>query len=234
MGDLRQIIAIGGVSPPSAPLLFSYVLQQTSAEDPRFGYLPTASADSDAMVARFYEIVGEFRCRPSHLSLFGRVSDPAEFIRAQDVILVAGGNTKSMLGLWREWGIDALLKDAWTSGTVLSGFSAGAICWFEEAFCDSWADQLAPIPALSFLPGSCCPHYDGELDRRPAYQEMVRRGAILPGLGIDDDCAVHFRGTAPQHVVAARSGASAYSVTKETGSIEEVRIDAPTIELPAA
>ena len=87
-----------------------------------------------------------------------------------------GGNTKSMLALWREWGVDRILRQAWEQGTVLSGVSAGAICWFEQGLTDSIHGQsYAPrLPWISF-PGSCSPHYDGETDRRPNFSSPDRR-----------------------------------------------------------
>jgi dipeptidase E len=228
--DKRQIIAIGGLSPTSSSTFWRYLLQQSPSPTPRLGFLPTASADSDSYIARFYESFSRLSCIPSHLGLFGRVPDPAEFVDQQDIILVGGGNTKSMLGLWREWGLDDLLRDAWEGGTILAGFSAGAICWFAEALCDAWADRLGPTPGLGLLAGSCCPHYNGALERRPTYHRLIREGSLQPGVAIDNDCAVHFRGLEPIRVVPATAGAGAYSVIGQGGSISELPIDAPVLE----
>lgn len=230
----RQIIAIGGLSAVSGPKIFRYLLQQTTAQCPRVGFLPTASADSEVMIDLFYKGFAPFSCTASHLSLFGRVSDPAEFVHDNDIILVGGGNTKSMLGLWREWAIDEMLRDAWEAGTVLSGFSAGAICWFAEGLSDSWADRLAPTTGLGLLSGSCCPHYDGEAERRPVYHQLILDAAILPGVAIDDDCAVHFEGTVPKCVVAAGVGTGAYSIIDRDGSIEETPLGVKIRKLEAA
>ena len=97
---------------------------------------------------------------------------------SQDAIFVGGGNTKSMLAVWREWGLTGVLEEAYESGIVLGGQSAGAICWFEQGVTDSWADRLRPLECMGLLPGSCCPHYDGEVERRPAYHALMqqRRG----------------------------------------------------------
>lgn len=78
-----------------------------------------------------------------------------------------------MLAAWPEWELDQVLRDAWDAGIVLSGSSAGSICWFEEELTDSWADGLRPLTCLGLLPGSCCPHYDGEAERRPSYQSLI-------------------------------------------------------------
>jgi peptidase E len=98
--------------------------------------------------------------------IFKRTPDLRAFLLNQDVIYVGGGNTKSMLVVWRDWGLPELLREAWEKGIVLTGVSAGAICWFEQGVTDSWAGELRPFDCLGFLPGSCCPHYDGEGNRR--------------------------------------------------------------------
>ena len=224
----RQIIAIGGLSPDSAPLLFAYLVEQTGLRRPRVGFLPTASGDAESHLERFYALFGDLACEPAHLGLFGRVGEPEAFIRGQDLILVGGGNTKSMLGLWKEWQLDRLLGEAWQAGTVLAGFSAGAICWFEHALCDAWAEALRPIPGLGLLPGSCCPHFDGEPQRRPAYLEQVGSGAIPAGIAIDDDCAVHVRGTVASSIVTTRAEAGAYRVAPSAGSAEATPLELPT------
>ena len=87
-----------------------------------------------------------------------------------------------MLAVWREWGLPEILKEASAAGVVLAGVSAGAICWFEQGVTDSWADQLRPLQCMGWLSGSCCPHYDGEVERRPAYHALMLEGRIQAGL----------------------------------------------------
>jgi len=62
-----------------------------------------------------------------------------------DVIYVGGGNTKSMLGVWREWGLPEVLRESWAAGVVLAGVSAGALCWFEQGLTDSFDGDLRPL-----------------------------------------------------------------------------------------
>lgn len=89
-----------------------------------------------------------------------------DFILTKDIIYVGGGNTKNLLALWKEWGLDIILKKAWNQGIVLAGISAGSICWFEAGVTDSYGDRLEPIKCLGFLKGSNCPHYDEEMDQK--------------------------------------------------------------------
>jgi dipeptidase E len=220
----RQIIALGGGGfsmEPENPTLDEYVLAQARSTSPSVLFIPTASGDADPYILRFYMAFSGLPCRPSHLSLFRRTPDLRASLLSQDVIYVGGGNTKSMLGVWREWGLPEVLREAWSSGVVLAGISAGAICWFEQGLTDSFDGELRPLQCLGFLPGSCCPHYDGEAARRPTYHQLVRRGDLLPGFAIDDGVALHFVGDDLHRVVTSRRGVHAYRVRVSNGAVHE-------------
>jgi peptidase E len=214
----------GGFSmEPENPTLDRYVLQLTGKERPRVCFLGQAGGESPDYLVRFYRDFVALDCHPSHLSLFApHTADLADFLLSQDVIYVGGGNTKSMLALWREWGVDAILRRAWEQGIVLAGVSAGAICWFEQGSTDSIPGRLSALPCLSFLPGSCAPHFDGEAERRPTYRQMIATGEILPGYGIDDGAAIHFIGREFHRIVASRADARAYRVEKVGDDVVEI------------
>lgn len=225
---MKQIIAMGGGGfsmEPENPLLDNYILEQVKKEKPKICFVPTASGDSDSYIERFYQAFKE-KAEPTHLSLFKPPTrDLRSFLLKQDIIYVGGGSTKNLLVLWREWGLDEIMKEAWEQGTVLAGISAGAICWFDEGVTDSYGDQLEPLPCLGFLPGSCCPHYDGEGQRRPAYQSFIKNGSIHPGYALDDGAAVHFVNTEPVKYVSSRKRAQGYYVTVEAGKVKENNLE---------
>jgi peptidase E len=223
--NLRQIIAIGGggfYRDADNLGLERYVIQQAKADNPRVAFVPTASGEPDHYVASFYSAFLMLGCRPSVLTFFKRTPELRSYLLNQDVIYVGGGNTKSMLAVWRDWGVPDLLREAWESGVVLTGVSAGAICWFEQGLTDSFSERLCPLAGLGFLPGSCCPHYDGEPQRRPTYHQLLASGQIAPGVAIEEWTAVHFSGIERYRVVASRSGARAYSMRNVYGSVQEV------------
>ncbi len=228
MPDIRrQIIALGGGGfgvDATNLVLDRYILAQARVSDPAVAFVPTASGESDNYIVRFYAAYLGLPCRPSHLAFFRRTPDLRSYLLAQDVIYVGGGNTKSMLAVWREWGVPDLLREAWDSGIVLAGISAGAICWFEQGITDSFADQLRVIGCLGFLPGSCCPHYSGEAERRPSFHRLLREGEIAPGFAIDDGAAIHYRDDQIHRVIASRVGASAYRVHLIGAEVREERM----------
>ena len=134
---------------------------------------------------------------------------------AQDAISVGGGTTANMLAIWRVHGFDRILREAWESGVVLFGASAGMICWFEAGVTDSFGPGLDGMrDGLGLLAGSACPHYDGEALRRPRYRELVD-GGFPEGIAADDGVGLHYVGTELREVVTCRPGATAYRVTRD-------------------
>ena len=172
---MRQIIALGGGGfsmEPENPLLDQYILNQSEKVNPRICFIPTASGDADNYISRFYQFFEKQNCLPSHLSLFKPPTrDLESFVMEKDIIYVGGGNTKNLLALWREWGLDRIMKNAYDQGIILSGISAGSICWFEEGVTDSFGDDYEPLTCFGFLKGSNCPHYDGDMDKRFVYHQ---------------------------------------------------------------
>jgi peptidase E len=220
----RHIVAIGGGGFTNRPL-DDEIFGLTGKERPRVCFLPTAFGDDAWGIVRFYEALGG-RTEASHLELFQRsVQDLRSFLLGQDVIYVCGGNTASMLGVWRAHGVDAILREAWEQGIVLCGWSAGAICWFEACSTDSFGPLAALHDGLGFLRGSACPHYDGEPERRPTYHRLLREG-LPAGLAIDDDVGAHFVGDELAEVLTCREGATAYRVELSGGEVVESPLEA--------
>lgn len=212
----------GGFSmEPDNPALDQFVLDLARRRNPSVCFLATASGDAETYIDSFYSAFRKLPCRPTHLPLFARTPDLQSVILEQDVIYVGGGNTKSMLAVWREWGIPALLRRAWESGIVLAGISAGAICWFETGLTDSSGTGIYPLPCLGFLPGTCCPHYDGEAERRPALHRLIEDGTLTSALALDDGAAAHFINGMLANVVSSRPHARAYRVEREHGETRE-------------
>jgi dipeptidase E len=204
----RQIIACGGFLLGSR--VHDHVL--ALARGSRALYVPTASMENANLVLAFYESM-RGRGEADHL-VFNPYppADLREFVLSFDAIFVAGGNTANMLAVWRVHGFDEFLREAWESGIVLAGTSAGMICWFEAGVTDSFGLQLEGMrDGLGFLAGSACPHYDGEERRRPRYHALVDDG-FPSGYAADDGAALHFVGTELQEVLSVRDGATAYRV----------------------
>ena len=204
------------------PLLDDYILRTCKKENPRICFVPTASGDAESYVVKFYRRFASTNCYLADLQLFQRqVVDLEDFACSQDIIYVGGGNTANMLAVWRVHGFDKALEVALSSGTVLTGLSAGSICWFEQGITDSFGSELKPIDCLGFLPGSHCPHYDGEEERRPAYHQMIKAG-IIGGYAADDGVGLHFINGKLQRVISSRPEAIGYKVELQDDKVVEI------------
>lgn len=229
----RQIVALGGggfAFGPAYAAVEDFILDLVGSR-PRVCFIPTASGDSDNLVARFHGAFRPSRAVATHLELFRPpIEDLRGFLLDQDIIYVGGGNTANMLAVWRLHGIDAILRDAWDTGVVLCGWSAGSICWYEGGTTDSFGRQLAPLnDGLGLLPGSHSPHYDAEEQRRPAYHRFIREGRLPAGIAADNGVGLHYHDTELVDVVTCKAEATAYRVERTGADVSETRLDARLI-----
>ena len=220
----RQIIAIGGGGfgrHPGVGTIEKYILQQADKEKPNICFIPTATGDSDSYKVSYYATLNKLNCNPTHLDFFKRTPNLEELIKNQDIIFVGGGNTKSMLSVWKEWGLDIILKKAYMEGTIMSGVSAGAICWFEKGVTDSWADKLNIMECLSFTKGNCCPHYDEESERKPSLSQFINEDILRDCYAIDGGCALHVKNDELYKAISFMGEKNSFLVKKENGEIRE-------------
>jgi dipeptidase E len=225
-----QIVGFGGhvVGSPEYRALENWLLALTGKERPRVLFVPTASAESRDYVVQCFDAFKD-RAELSHLDFFPW--PPAElrdFVLGHDLIYAGGGNTANMLAIWREHGMDEIVREAWQAGVVLSGVSAGMICWFEGGVTDSFGPQLEGMECLGLIPGSACPHYDGEEKRRPRFHELVA-GGFPGGWAADDGVALHFEGWELAEAVTAIPGKAAYRVAPGDDGVVEERVEARPI-----
>ena len=221
---MKQVIAIGGGGfgrNPGEGLIEQYILDQTGKNKPNICFIPTATGDNEAYKVNYYTTFSKLDCNPVHLDFFKRTPDLEKLISEQDAIFVGGGNTKSMLAVWKDWGLDSLLLKAYEAGVVMSGVSAGANCWFERAVVDSWEDELKVIDCMGFVKGNFCPHYDEEPQRRPTVHKMLKRKLFEACFAIDGGCALHLIDENPYKAVVFNKRKNAFEVTKKNTKINE-------------
>ena len=223
-----QVLAMGGGGfsmEPENLKLDRYLLSLSTAKNPKVCFIGTASGDAKGYIDNFYKSFSKLECETNHLSLFKPPEgDLRDFVLKQDILYVGGGNTRNLLVLWKEWDLHKIVKEAWQKGTILSGISAGAICWFEQGLTDSVTGQLLPLKGLGFLQGSYCPHYDGESERRPIYQKTISNKSIKPGIACDDGVAALFTNGQLEKFVSSRLKASAYKVELKNNILNEEQI----------
>ena len=232
---IGHIVAMGGGGfsmEPDNPLLDDFVLSLSRRQPARVCFISTASAESASYIVSFYRAFSG-RCIPTDLTLFdspvlkrrpARSSELAAFVAEQDVVYVGGGSTANLLAVWRAHGLDIALRDAWSRGSVLSGVSAGMICWFGGGLTDSYGGLERLHDGLGLLEGVACPHYGTDEERRRLFHRAIAEEGAAAGYAADDGAAVHFAGTAFAEAVSSRSEAGAYRLNLVDGHVAETRL----------
>lgn len=226
MSVIKQVIAMGdGGTNGKDPFMDLYIIAQSKAKLPKVCFFGTAGGDNEGYSKYFKQLFGRYPCKPTSLSLFNpHTKDIRDFIMSQDIIYVGGGHTKSMLGVWREWGVDKFLAEAYNNGTILSGGSAGSVCWFDQCVTDSIPGSLTVMNCLGILPYSNCPHY-ASMSRRASYSAFVKSGAIKPGYAADDYAGLHFVDGQLVRGISSKHYAKTYKVfLDEAGELKQKRL----------
>jgi len=140
---------------------------------------------------------------------------------SMDAIVVGGGNTLNLMAIWKAQGIDTVLREAYNKGIILSGGSAGSLCWFQGGTTDSRPKDLSIVHGLGFIPTSHCPHYHSELLRKPLYFDNILKGKLSPGYAIDDKAGIVFENEKYVKSVALDDKNNTYYVSVVNGQVDE-------------
>ena len=192
----KNIVAIGGGGfgrNLGSLKIEKYIISLANKNRPKICFIPTASGDNDLYKLNCYRDFSKLNCITSHIDLFSRTENLEEKVFKQDIIYVGGGNTKSMIAVWKEWDLHKILIKAYKNGIVMSGVSAGAICWFEKGITDSFAGKLEIIDCLGIIKGIACPHFDEEKEREPYVNELIKKNIIKSCICIEGNCALHIK-----------------------------------------
>src|ERR1700732_4906759 len=223
----RQILLGGGI-PWTGPSLLAenYLLSLSNRKSPKICFIPTASGDSKEYIERFFRRYRRLNCRPAVLPLFNlSVPNVERLIRNQDILFIGGGSTLNMLAIWHARKLEPILKEAVKNGIILSGVSAGSICWFEWGLSDSVScGKFEPLRCLGYLPGSNCPHFDGERGRQKVFRKLNAKSQIPAGYAVDDGVALHFVDEQLVGAVSVKTSANAYRISAENGKARQIVI----------
>ncbi|HEU5268566.1 MAG TPA: peptidase E [Jatrophihabitans sp.] len=177
---------------------YAIELAGVTGRAPRVCFVPTACGDSSELIRCFYDAAQSRGLVTSHLALFPmpNVDDITEHLLGQDVVWVWGGSVAGLLAMWRLHGVDEAMRQAWQAGVVLTGVSAGSICWHVGGTTDSFGPDLRPITnGLGLIPYANGVHYDSEEQRRPLFQSLIGDGTLPEGFASEDGTGLLYRGT---------------------------------------
>ena len=220
----KNIVAIGGGGfgrSLGSLEIEKYIISLISKKRPKICFIPTASGDSSLYKLNFYRAFSRLDCIVSHIDFFSRTENLEDKVLTQDIIYVGGGNTKSMLAVWKEWNLQNILKNAYEKGIIMSGVSAGAICWFDKGITDSYAKELSIINCLGIVNGIACPHFDEEKDREPYVNDVIKKGIIKSCICIEGNCALHIKNDFQYSSIDFGNGKKCYRVFKENSNLKK-------------
>jgi len=220
----KNIVAIGGGGfgrSLGSLEIEKYIISLINNKRPKICFIPTASGDSNLYKLNFYRAFSKLDCVTSHIDLFSRTENLEKKVLNQDIIYVGGGNTKSMLAVWKEWNLHNILQNAYEKGIVMSGVSAGAICWFEKGVTDSFANELKIIDCLGIVDGIACPHFDEEKEREPFVNDVIQREIIESCICIEGNCALHIKNDLEYSSIDFGNGKKCFKVALENNNLNK-------------
>lgn len=221
------IVAIGGgeIAELETLGIDREIVNLTGKSQPAALFIPTASGDPKGYIDTFHEIYGGLGCKTDALTLIDG-SLTGEQIKTKilqaDLIYVGGGDTAKMLEIWKVKKVDEYLKEAYQKGIVLSGLSAGSICWFRYGHSDSYTYRTGvqqsyfKIEGLGLAEGIHCPHYTEE-GREHDFETMVAESDDI-GIAADDNCAIEFNGSRFR-ILKSHPAAKAYKIYRHEKEI---------------
>lgn len=229
---MKKIVVIGGgeIKDFETFPFDRRIVDLTKKKHPKALFIPTASGEPEGYIKTFYKVYGKkLGCKIDILYLLKTKPTKKQLrekILSSDLIYVGGGNALKMMKRWRFLGVDKLLKEAYKKGIVISGISAGGICWFEYGHSDSMSFyhpdswDYVIVKGLGILKGIHCPHFNGQtrgMKRREKFTGFMKKYSEI-GIALDNQCAIEFIDD-KYRVLTSKKGRRAYKVFKKKGEV---------------
>ena len=211
----KKIIAIGGggFTHQLDLNLDQFVIDKLKRTNNKIGFLATASKDDKKKISLFYKRFENTEFELSHFNLTSNINGFSEWIMSKDLVYIGGGNTVFMLEIWKKNKLENIFKDAYEKGIILSGISAGAVCWFDWILSDSVGPGFNPLRGINLISGSCTPH-SSNIERINQFESDIKNNKLPQGIAIDDGVAVVFVDGKPTEVYSSRKNHTAYFLDK--------------------
>lgn len=225
---MGTIVAIGGGSIKDSETLVidEYIVKISGKECPKALFIPTASGDSQGYIDVFNNIYGEkLGCITDTLLLVNEKTcdkDVKNKILSTDIIYVGGGDTSKMLDIWSKYNVDEYLRQAFEKGAILSGLSAGSMCWFKYGYSDSGSSEDGSphyicLEGLGFINAINCPHYNEE--GRKGFDNIISE-IRETGIALENNCALVFKDDTFR-IIKSDAKASAFKLIDSYGRVQK-------------
>lgn len=223
----RKIFIWGG---GTDKLIVNQLIKLTGKQNPNVCFMPSATGDSVVSITNWYALVEGLPMQPYVMKVFidsYRTKESfEETLMKMDAVYVGGGNTLNMMAIWKAQGIDVALRKAYDAGVLMSGASAGSLCWFEAGTTDSRPKELSKVECLGWIKTSHCPHYNVEEFRRPLYHKMILSKELSPGYACDNQAGIYFENETMVKCFTSSPKSKNYFVDLKDGKIVEQELKA--------
>lgn len=235
---MGKIVAIGGgeLSQGETYILDQYIVELSRKNNPKLLFIPTASEDALGYITLIKEYFSNMGCIVDSLCLISN-SYADEVIRSMilnsDIIYVGGGDTVRMIEKWKDYKVDLYLKEAYKKGIVLSGISAGSICWFEfghsdsDSFINKGQWDYIRASGLGLIPAAHCPHYN-EVGRA-SFDNMMLNESII-GIALEDKTAF-IEDNGKYKILKADKDSKAYVLKYWDGILQKEELDEESVDV---
>lgn len=212
------------------------IIRLTGKTSPVVLFIPTASSDSEGYIQCMRSIFEDrFGCKLTTLELAQKkytLKEIENTVFSSDIVYVGGGNTKFMIEKWKECNLDNVLKEAHNKGVVLSGVSAGSICWFKYENSDSLrfedgSTQMIKVEGLNIINALHCPHYDKEENRKESLKQMMKETKDVVGIALDNCAALEVVDN-KYRIISSKDSANGYKVYWRDSQYHEDLIEKDT------
>ena len=144
-------------------------------------------------------------------------------IFTSDIIYIGGGNTARMMRIFKRNNVNEYLKQAYERGIILTGLSAGAMCYFTNGYSDSNRStnpqaSLCLVKCLDIIPYCFCPHYNEE--ERKSFDEFVAN-KHFNGLALEDNTALVYIDGQIKGIIRSDDNYSGYYINEN----DKIKID---------
>lgn len=228
---MGRIVAIGGGDLQTTKSLNQYAIGLSEKQHPKLLFVGTASEDAEGYIENIHNAFEALGCQVQELSLTRQnytQNQIDERLQWADIVYIGGGDTRSMMEIWKRHSFDKKLIDIYQKNqAVLMGISAGAICWFDRGHsdCESFTGKenwqyIFVDGMLGIHKYALCPHYNEE--GRESFDEMLK-DADIPGIALDSETAF-VDNNGQISFIRSRTDANAYIIKYDNLKIEKTQV----------
>lgn len=232
---MGRIVAMAGGDLQSNLLINKYIVNMEKKNIHNLLFIGTASKDAEGYINKIRITFEQMNCCVKALCLSIKEYTPKEIDELlvwADIIYIGGGDTFYMMEVWRKYGLDSKLKEIYMNDSaILTGISAGAMCWFNCGHSDSevfWVNDVVRYgwvnELLNIHPYAYCPHYE---ERVESFDKMLKEKSLV-GLAMESDTAfVEQNGEIK--FIKSNKASKVYKLKNDDGTVIKEQLEAEMI-----